>query len=100
MALFMSLNCSVPLICESLAARDISFILFISVSKFCKQLNNILAHSGDFNSCEKTLSVSNPIESSRFSSRGFLKEVSSSVQLLLLNSLFFLSKNLAISIIV
>ena len=81
MALFMSLSCSVPLICQSLAARDNPFILFISVSRFCKQLNNIFIHSSDFNSCEKTSSVSNPMESSEFSSRGFLREAFSTIEL-------------------
>ena len=80
MALLMSISCSVPLICQSLAARDISFTLFISVFRFCKQLNKFFTHSGDFNPCEKTSSVSNPMESSGFSSRGFLREASFSVE--------------------
>ena len=73
MALFMSLGYSVPFICQSLAARYISFIIFIYVSRFCKQLNNIFTHSDDFNPCEKTPFVSNPLEMSDFFFLRFLE---------------------------
>ena len=75
----MSLSCSILLIFQSLVARDISFILLISVSNFCNQLNNIFTHSGNFNPYEKTSSVSNTMESLGFPSRGFLREASSSI---------------------
>ena len=39
--------------CQSLTVLNIYFILFISVSKLCKQLNNIFTQSGDFDLCKK-----------------------------------------------
>ena len=69
---YRSVGSVVPLIWFSCVVCAISLRIFISFSKFWKQLNRMLANSGDFNPSAKTSVFSETDESFKLLSRCFL----------------------------
>ena len=78
-----SVSCAVPLIWFSCVVCVMSLRIFISFSKFCKQLNRMLTHSGDFNPSTKTSVFSETDESFKLPWYCFLLDSPRSSELLL-----------------
>ena len=72
-----SVSCVVPLIWFSCVVCTIFLRIFTSFSKFCKQLNRMLTHSGDFNPSVKTTVFAETDESFKLPSGSFLLDSSS-----------------------